>query len=208
MSPELEDDLASRFQQMIGILHWAIELGRIDIINKDSHLYASPRAGHLEAAFQVFEYLDAHNNGGRVIFDSTQVDVDESRFPDVNWNEIYGDIEEEIPPSMPSPQGNPVRISMFCDAVHAGNIVTRRSHTGILFFINNAPIHWYSKKQATIETSTFGSEFVALRIGVEMNDGIRYKLRTMGIPIDGSTDGYCDNDSVVSNASKIVSTFC
>jgi hypothetical protein len=209
MSPELGDDLASRYQQMIGILRWAVELGRIDIITEVSFLSShncSPRAGHLEAAFQVFEYLDSHDNGGRVVFDSSPVDIDESIFKEVNWKEIYGDVEEELPPNMPTPRGNPVTITMFCDAAFAGDIVTRRSHTGILFFINNAPIHWYSKKQATIEASTFGSEFVALRVGVEMNEGIRYKMRMMGIPINGPTNGFCDNDSVVSNASKAEST--
>ena len=46
-----------------------------------------------------------------------------------------------------------------------------------------APITWYSKRQATVEASTFGSEFVALRVGMEMNDGLRYKLRMMGIHV-------------------------
>jgi hypothetical protein len=71
ISPDLDDDLATRFQQMIGILRWAIELGRIDFITEVSHLSShnvSPRAGLLEAAFQVFENLDAHDNGGRVVF--------------------------------------------------------------------------------------------------------------------------------------------
>ena len=66
---------------------------------------------------------------------------------------------------------------------------------------HRAPIIWYSKKQATVESSTFGSEMVALRTGVEMIKGIRYKLQIMGIPIDGSTSVFCDNKSVVTNAS-------
>jgi len=37
-----------------------------------------------------------------------------------------------------------------------------------------------SKKQATIETSVFGAEFVAMKIGIETMRGIRYKLRMMG----------------------------
>ena len=111
-------------------------------------------------------------------------------FPVVNWTEIYGDIKEELPHNMPEPRGNPVYISIFCDAAFAGDVVTRRSQTGILKLINNAPIHWYSKKQSTVEASTFGSEFVALRVGVEMNDGLRYKLRIMGVPIKGPTNRF------------------
>jgi hypothetical protein len=78
--------------------------------------------------------------------------------------------------------------------------VTRRSQTGILIFINQAPIIWYSKKQNTVETSTFGSEFVAMRIAVELIEALRYKLQMFGIPIDGPTNVYCDNEVVTKNA--------
>jgi hypothetical protein len=90
-------------------------------------------------------------------------------------------------------------ISCFVDADHAGNMVTRRSHTGILIFCNRAPIIWFSKKQNTVETSTFGSEFVAAKIAVELIEGLRYKLRMMGIPLEGPANLFCDNGSVVAN---------
>jgi hypothetical protein len=106
-----------------------------------------------------------------------------------------------MPPKMPAPRGESVRISCFVDADHAGNVVTRRSHTGILIFVNNALIAWFSKRQNTVETSTFGSEFVALRIAVEQLEALRYKLRMFGVPIDGPGDVYCDNQSVVESSS-------
>ena len=107
---------------------------------------------------------------------------------------------------MPEPRGNAVTVSMFTDAAFAGDLVTRRSQSGILIFLNRAPITWYSKRQNTVEASTFGSEFIALRVGCEMNDGLRYKLRMMGVPIEGPTNVYCDNQSVVSNSSLAEST--
>ena len=110
-------------------------------------------------------------------------------------------VKEEIPDDLPEARGNGVEITMFVDAAHAGNLVNRRSHTGIIIFINMAPITWYSKRQGTVEASTFGSEFVALRVGMEMNKGLRYKLRMMGVPIDGPTNVLCDNKAVVDNAS-------
>jgi hypothetical protein len=91
-------------------------------------------------------------------------------------------------------------MNVFVDADHAGNRVTRRSHTGILIYLNAAPILWYSKAQATVETSTFGSEFVAMRIAIEMIEALRYKLRMFGIPIDGPANVFCDNKSVVTNS--------
>lgn len=77
-----------------------------------------------------------------------------------------------------------MQLNVFVDADHAGNRVTRRSHTGILIYLNSAPIQWYSKAQATVETSTFGSEFIAMRIAVEMIEAMKYKLYMFGIPID------------------------
>ena len=68
--------------------------------------------------------------------------------------------------------------------------------------INTSVVNWFSKKQGSIETSTFGSEFVALKTAMEAIRGLRYKLRMMGVPIDGPTYIFCDNQSVVSNTSK------
>jgi hypothetical protein len=60
---------------------------------------------------------------------------------------------------------------------------------------------WYSKRQNTVESSTFGSEFVVMRVAIEMIEGlVRYKLRMMGIRIDGLTNVFCDNAAVVRNS--------
>jgi len=136
------------------------------------------------------------------VFDSTYITFNEAAFTPVNWEQIYGDIEEEIPKNLPQARGNPVQVSMFTDVAHARDLITRRSQTGIILMHNSAPILWHSKRQATVEVSSFGSEFVALRTGVEMNDSFRYKLRMMGIPITGPTNILCDNQYVVNNSTK------
>jgi hypothetical protein len=102
---------------------------------------------------------------------------------------------------MPKPLGNPVNITCFVDANHAGNVVTRRSHTGILIYLQNTPIIWHSRRQNTVETSTFGSEFVALRNARDLIVALRYKLRMSGVPMNGSAKPYCDNQGVVKNVS-------
>ena len=76
----------------------------------------------------------------------------------------------------------------------------------ILIFLNCSPIIWYSKAQNTVETSTFGSEFTALQIAVEMLESLRYKLHMFGIPLEGPANVFCDNSSVVTNASQPAST--
>ena len=79
--------------------------------------------------------------------------------------------------------------------------MTRRSQAGILMFVNAAPIIWYSKKQNTVESSSFGSEFVALRICRDMVVALRNKLRMFGVPIQGPASVLCDNQGVVKNSS-------
>jgi hypothetical protein len=180
----------------------------VDIYTEVSMLsqhLALPREGHLEAAYNIFAYLNDHKRS-KIVFDDRAPKIDESVFPEVDWSDVYGDVTEELPPKMPEPRGKSVRLYCFVDSNHAGNAVTRRSHTGILIFIEQAPIVWYSKRQNTVETSTFGSEFVALRIAKDLIVALRYKLRMFGIPIDGPANVFCDNQGVVKNASLPEST--
>jgi hypothetical protein len=208
VSATLNPERANYYQSQLGILRWAVELGRIDIATEVSMLAAHnalPREGHLGAVFRIYSYLKTKPNA-RLIFDPAYADIDYSSFPQQNWAEFYGDVTEAIPPDAPAPLGKPVELRCYVDADHAGEKLTRRSRSGIIIFINSAPIVWYTKKQNTVETSTFGSEFVALKIATEMLRGLRYKLRMMGILVSGPTYIYCDNNSVVTNSSSPAST--
>ena len=68
--------------------------------------------------------------------------------------------------------------------------------------MNSAPLIWFSKRQPTVETSVFGAEFVAMKNGMEAVRGLRYKLRMMGIPVDGPAYVYGDNMSVIHNTQR------
>jgi hypothetical protein len=94
-------------------------------------------------------------------------------------------------------KGKSVIVSSFVDANHAGNVIMRRSHTGILIYVQNAPILWFSKRQNTVKSSSFGSEFVILRTAKDMLVALRYNLQMFGVPIDGPTNVFCDNNGVV-----------
>ena len=63
--------------------------------------------------------------------------------------------------------------------------------------MSSALINWLSKKQAMIETSVFGAEFVVLKQGIETIQDIQYKLCMMGVPLSGPTYTFGDNMSVV-----------
>jgi hypothetical protein len=62
-------------------------------------------------------------------------------------------------------------------------------------FVQRAPVTWYSKRQNTVETSTFGSELIAMKTAVEQFEAFRYKLHMVGVPIEGPANVFCDNES-------------
>ncbi len=101
-------------------------------------------------------------------------------------------MQEAIPPNAPKPRGKGVDLRMFVDSDHTGDKQTRRSRTGFIIFLNMAPIVWFSKTQATIETSVFGAEFVAMKQDMECLRGLHYKLRMMGVAISGPSYIYGD----------------
>ena len=201
----LEADEASYYQSIIGIMRWMVELGRVDIATEVSQLascLAMPREGHLVNALHIMSYLKIKHNS-MLILDPTFPEIKYNDFKDrEDWKAFYGDVEEALPPNAPEPRGKSITIRMFVDSDHAGDKKDRRSRTGFMIYINTALIQWYTKKQATIEGAVFGAEFVAMKTGVETLRGIRYKLRMMGVEIDGPTYIYGDNQSVIYNTSK------
>ena len=66
-------------------------------------------------------------------------------------------------------------------------------------FLNNTPVKWISKRQKTVETSTYGSELVAAKTATELILEYRYLLRMMGAEPDGPALMLGDNNSVVLN---------
>ena len=207
-SPELGPELASFYQSQVGVLRWIVELGRIDIITEVSLLasqLALPRECHLDAVLHLFAHLrDKHN--ARLALDPTYPEIDRDSFIGCDWKNYYGDVKEALPPDAPPPRGKDVDLRMYVDSDHAGEKRTRRSRTGFFIFLNSALICSLPRKQPTIETAVFGAEFVALKNGIETLRGIRYKLRMMGIPVEGPSYIFGDNMSVIKNTQTPEST--
>jgi len=181
--PELDDSILCEsdqiryFQNLIGMLRWAIEIGRVDIqfeVSCLSRYLMQPRMGHVQQALNVFNYLK-HHNRSFILYDTRKIEINwtTNNIEGSPWErasamkELYTDAVEDLPSNAPEPRGKSVQINCFVDADHAGDKITRRSQTGILIYLNQTPIIWFSKKQNTVESSTFGSEFVALRIATE-----------------------------------------
>ena len=179
-------------------------MGRVDIaveVSMMSSYCAIPREGHLQQLYHIFSFLKTHHNS-RIVMDPTYPDIDEEMFPRKNWSMFYGHEPEGLPPDAPLPLGKEFIIRAFVDADFAGDKVSRRSRTGFLVMINNAHVYWFSKKQTACETSSFGSEFIALKQCCEYLKGLRCKLRMMGIPVSNPCFIYGDNHSVLYNTSK------
>ncbi len=151
ITPLLNAEETNFYQSQVSILRWMVELGRLDlyvyVAFLSSYLW-QPRQGHLEAIYYLYGYLKAHDRS-TMVFDSNYIDWKDEDFPSYDWTDFYQVTNDELPPNAPAPRGMPVQINAFVDASHARNKVTRRSHTGILIYLNTAPVIWYSKASPT-----------------------------------------------------------
>jgi hypothetical protein len=97
----------------------------------------------------------------------------------------------------------------FVNASHATNKKTHKLHKGYVIFINCAPVIWYRKRQQTVESSTFSSEFMAMKTCTEMIQHLHFKLGMFRVPLPQGelAQVYCDSESVVNNSTKIESKF-
>jgi hypothetical protein len=183
--PEIDDsgllDLAgvSIYQSLIGSLQWVIQLGRLDIctaVMTMSQFRAAPREGHLDRVKRIIGYLSKMRDG--VIRIRTE-QPDYSNIPDTiyDWEHtVYAGAKEELPDDAPTPLGKEVLMTSFFDANLYHDIITGKSVTGILHMFNKTPIDWFSKLQGTVETATFGSEYVAAKTCTEQIIALRLTL--------------------------------
>ena len=80
----------------------------------------------------------------------------------------------------PSVYGN--NFTYYCDSDHAGDSkLTLRSHTGMIAFLNNIPIHWRSKKQPRTVTSPAMAEIYALGEAVREFRWLNWQAEDLGI---------------------------
>ena len=210
--PELDDsplcgpDDTSKFQSIIGALQWTIQLCRFDVaqaVMSMSRFRHAPRVGHIDRIKRICGYLAKFPHAA--IRFRTGIPNHEETYGSEptqhDWSQtVYDSPSEDIPANAPTPKGKPVRMSTFVDANLMHDLVTGRSCTGILHFLNQTPADWFSKRQNQVETATYGSEFMAARQAVEQIIDLRYTLRMLGVPIDGPTWLFGDNKSVVTSS--------
>ena len=96
--------------------------------------------------------------------------------------------------------------STYVDANLHHDQVTGKAVTACLHMVNATTSHWHTKRQATVETATFGSEFVAARIATDQIIDLRYTVMYLGVPVRSKSYMFGDNKSVVDSASTPTST--
>jgi hypothetical protein len=101
-----------------------------------------------------------------------------------DWcHSVYGQVEELLPQDAPKPLGKAVTTITYTDANLYHDMLTGRSVTGILHLCNQTLVYWYSKRQATVESATFGSEFTAARNAVDQIIDLQTTLQYLGVPV-------------------------
>ena len=68
---------------------------------------------------------------------------------------------------LPPPLVGEMSITVFVDSAHAHDKVTRGSITGIIMLVGRTPVFYYSKRQGSVENSTYSAEFMEMRHTVE-----------------------------------------
>ena len=164
-------------------------------------MMALPQKGHLIQEYHIFTYLKRKHNV-EMVFDPSDPHIDDDMFPKYDWSHTaYCDSVEVIPKNALKLKGMGFKIVAFVDSDHAGDTVTRKSRTEFLINLNSAPIYWLSKNQSGIETSSFRSEFTAMKHCCKFIRTLSKELQMMGEFVNGPAYIFGDNKSVLSNGS-------
>ena len=132
-----------------------------------SRVRAIPRQGHMDRLKRIYGY-GPRTKDYAVRLRADQPDYSFLPEQDFDWTySVYGDVQEIHPDDMPEP----LHVAVITTTTMGANLnpclATGKSLTGCLHFVNKTPVDWYSKKQATVETATYGSEFVAAKTATE-----------------------------------------
>ena len=167
---------------------------------------AAPRQQHMDRLKSIYSYA-IWNKDYAIRFRNGQPDYSFLPDKDFDWTfSVYGNVQEILPDDMPEPLGKAVITISTLDANLKHYLATGKSWTGCIHFVNKTPVDWYFKKQATVETATYGSEFVAANTATEQIVDIRQTLRYLGAPTVTISFLFGDNRSEVTSATLPHST--
>jgi hypothetical protein len=140
-----------------------------------SRFMSCPKVPHLKAAKQVVRYI-AKDPAAGIFFHGRRLQ---------NNRQAY------------------LSVTAYTDADFAGDLVMRKSTSGLLCKANGAPVIWRSKLQTIIAQSTAEAEFVAASMAVKEILWLHKLLWVLCIPRQ-SIHLMCDNESAL----KLMQTEC
>jgi len=175
----LDEDNQKIYQSLIGALQWVIQIGLFDIqtaVMTLSRFRAMPRQGHLDRVKRIHGCLSKMRHA-TIKIRTDAPDCSNIPVKLYDWEcTCCADAKEEIPSDAPEPKGKSVTVTSYFDANLYHDLISGKSVTGCLHQLNKTPIDWYSKLQLTVETATFGSEYVAARTCAEQIIDLRLSL--------------------------------
>ena len=130
------------YQENIGILRWAIELSRLNILFEVailSQYLTNPWKEYFEQVYHIFGYLK--QDCKRTLYlDPDEPNIPEERFTKFEWEDFYKGVVEVIPHNVPKSEGKSISLHVFVDSDHIGDKSIRRFQTEVLIFYNKDPI--------------------------------------------------------------------
>ena len=155
---------------------------------------------------RMYGYI-ARMKQGAIRFRTGIPDYTAIPIPEHSWiKTVYGEAKEEIPHNAPKPLGMPLLMTTYFDANLCHDMTTGKAVTGVLHFYNQIPIDFHTRKQGTVETATYGSEYVAGgRAATKQIMDHPISLRYLGVLVLGPTYLFGDTKSVVDSSMKIAS---
>ena len=184
--------MAAKYLTMVGQLQWLVTLGRFDIhaqVTTMSRFRAAPRQGHMDRLKgftpmplgpRIMQLGLGLNNLTIPSF-LIKILTGHTLYMVMSMNSFLMTCQnhlahEILPDDMPEPLGKAVTTTTTMDANLNHCFATGKSLTGCLHFVNKTAVDWYSKKQATVETATYVSEFVAAKTATEQIMDIRQTI--------------------------------
>ena len=148
-----------------------------------SRFRQQPRVAHLERLKRIIDYL-ANFPHGSLRFRTHEPDYSNLPHKEYDWQKtVYSAAKEEVPHDIPESEGKHVTTTTYVGANLHHDQVTGRAVTACLHLVSATPSHWHTKRQATVETATFGSDFVAARTATDHIIDLRYTLMYLLVPV-------------------------
>ena len=190
--PELEtskylcQDGIQKHKYLIGAIKWDVSLGRLDVnatVMTLASFRAKPREGNVDRARRVVSYLVKFKHA-TIRIGTEEPDLSSMPITPYEREEsVCGKVSEIIYQDTPAPKGKYATTLIYLGSNLCHNVLTERSVTGVIHFLNKTLVDWHSKKKSVVETAICDSKYCSARACVKKILDLEVILRYLGVPI-------------------------